>query len=102
MDYTVQEIRFTAEDYVSCVDLFYKMKFKAKNISYDLLITSIDSCGIDFNGDFYNYKLSEEVLDALGALDGKSDMTVGKLLKRLKYVLTHAIYILYMKSVLRR
>lgn len=95
MDYTVQEIRFTAEDYVSCVDLFYKMKFKTKNISYDLPITSIDSCGIDFKGDFYNYKLSEEVLDALGALDGKSDMTVGKLLKRLKYVITHAIYPLY-------
>lgn len=95
MDYTVQEIRFTAEDYVSCVDLFYYLKAKGKNISYDLLITSIDSCGIDFNGDFYNYKLSEEVLDALGALDGKSDMTVGKLLNRLKYVLTHAIYPLY-------
>lgn len=95
MDYTVQEIRFTAEDYVSCVDLFYYLKAKGKNIKYDLPITSIDSCGIDFKGDFYNYKLSEEVLDALGALDGKSDMTVGKLLKRLKYVLTHAIYPLY-------
>lgn len=95
MDYTVQEIRFTAEDYVRCVDLFYYLKAKGKNISYDSPITSIDSCGIDFNGDFYNYKLSEEVLDALGALDGKSDMTVGKLLKRLKYVLTHAIYPLY-------
>ncbi len=75
MDYTVQEIRFTAEDYVSCVDLFYYLKAKGKNIKYDLPITSIDSCGIDFKGDFYNYKLSEEVLDALGALDGKSDMT---------------------------
>lgn len=95
MDYTVQEIRFTAEDYVSCVDLFYYLKAKGKNIKYDLPITSIDSCGIGFKGDFYNYKLSEEVLDALGALDGKSDMTVGKLLKRLKYVLTHAIYPLY-------
>lgn len=63
MDYTVQEIRFTAEDYVSCVDLFYYLKAKGKNISYDLRITSIDSCGIDFNGDFYNYKLSDEVLD---------------------------------------
>lgn len=95
MDYTVQEIRFTAEDYVSCVDLFYYLKAKGKNISYDLPITSIDSCGIDFKGDFYNYKLSDEVLDALGALDGKLDMTVGKLLKRLKYVITHAIYPLY-------
>lgn len=95
MDYTVQEIRFTADVILSCVDLFYKLKAKGKNISYDLPITSIDSCGIVFNGDFYNYKLSEEVLDALGALDGKSDMTVGKLLKRLKYVLTHAIYPLY-------
>ena len=95
MDYTVQEIRLSAEDYVSCVDLFYKMKAKAKNISYNLRITSIDSCGIDFNGDFYNYELSDEVLDALGALDGKLDMTVGKLLKGLKYVITHAIYPLY-------
>nr|DAU28673.1 MAG TPA: hypothetical protein [Bacteriophage sp.] len=95
MDYTVQEIRFTAEDYVSCVDLFYKLKATGKNIKYDLPITSIDSCGIDFKGDFYNYKLSDEVLDALGALDGKLDMTVGKLLKRLKYVITHAIYPLY-------
>lgn len=100
MDYTVQEIRFTAEDYVSCVDLFYYLKAKGKNIKYDLPITSIDSCGIDFKGDFYNYKLSEEVLDALGALDGKSDMTVGKLLKRLKYVLTHAIYPLYEVSTM--
>lgn len=91
MDYTVQEIRFTAEDYVSCVDLFYYLKAKGKNISYDYQY----SYGIDFKGDFYNYKLSEEVLDALGALDGKSDMTVGKLLKRLKYVITHAIYPLY-------
>lgn len=95
MDYTVQEIRFTAEDYVSCVDLFYYLKAKGKNISYDLPITYIDSCGIDFKGDFYNYKLSDEVLDALGALDGKLDMTAGKLLKRLKYVITHAIYPLY-------
>lgn len=100
MDYTVQEIRLTAEDYVSCVDLFYYLKAKGKNISYDLRITSIDSCGIDFKGDFYNYKLSEEVLDALGALDGKSDMTVGKLLKRLKYVITHAIYPLYEVSTM--
>lgn len=97
MDYTLQEIRLTAEDYVSCVDLFYKMKFKAKNISYDLLITSIDSCGIDFNGDFYNYELSDEVLDAL---DTDREFTVGTLLKRLKYVLTHAIYPLYEVSTM--
>ena len=97
MDYTVQEIRFTAEDYVSCVDLFYKMKAKAKNISYDLRITSIDSCGIDFNGDFYNYELSDEVLDAL---DTDREFTVGTLLKRLKYVLTHAIYPLFEVSTM--
>ena len=97
MDYTLQEIRLTAEDYVSCVDLFYKMKAKAKNISYDLRITSIDSCGIDFNGDFYNYELSDEVLDAL---DTDREFTVGTLLKRLKYVLTHAIYPLYEVSTM--
>jgi len=97
MDYTLQEIRLTAEDYVSCVDLFYKMKAKAKNISYDLRIISIDSCGIDFNGDFYNYELSDEVLDAL---DTDREFTVGTLLKRLKYVLTHAIYPLYEVSTM--
>lgn len=97
MDYTVQEIRLSAEDYVSCVDLFYKMKAKAKNISYDLRITSIDSCGIDFNGDFYNYELSDEVLDAL---DTDREFTVGTLLKRLKYVLTHTIYPLFEVSTM--
>lgn len=92
MIYNTEEIRLTAEEYVRCIELFYTLKVKGNIRGYDTKITSIDEMGIDFDGDFFNFDLTEGIVEQFDML---SNMTIKSVLDKLRFILTHAIYSLY-------
>lgn len=92
MIYNTEEIRLTAEEYVRCIELFYVLKHKGNSYGYDSKITSIDKVGIDFEGDFFNFDLSEGIVEQFEML---SVMTIKTVLDKLRFIMTHAIYSLY-------
>lgn len=92
MIYNTEEIRLTAEEYVRCIELFYVLKHKGNSYGYDSKITSIDKVGIDFEGDFFNFDLSEGIVEQFEML---SNMTIKSVLDKLRFIMTHAIYSLY-------
>jgi hypothetical protein len=92
MIYNTEEIRLTAEEYVRCIELFYVFKHKGNSYGYDSKITSIDKVGIDFEGDFFNFDLSEGIVEQFEML---SVMTIKTVLDKLRFIMTHAIYSLY-------
>lgn len=92
MIYYTEEIRLTAEEYVRCIELFYVLKHKGNSYGYDSKITSIDKVGIDFEGDFFNFDLSEGIVEQFEML---SNMTIKSVLDKLRFIMTHAIYSLY-------
>lgn len=92
MIYNTEEIRLTAEEYVRCIELFYTLKHKGNSYGYDSKITSIEEKGIDFEGDFFNFDLSEGIVEQFEML---SVMTIKTVLDKLRFIMTHAIYSLY-------
>lgn len=94
MIYNTEEIRLTAEEYVRCIELFYVLKHKGNSYSYSYnsKITSIEEMGIDFEGDFFNFDLSEGIVEQFEML---SNMTIKSVLDKLRFIMTHAIYSLY-------
>lgn len=92
MIYNTEEIRLTAEEYVRCIELFYTLKHEGNSYGYDTKITSIEEKGIDFEGDFFNFDLSEGIVEQFEML---SVMTIKTVLDKLRFILTHAIYSLY-------
>lgn len=92
MIYNTEEIRLTPEDYVRCIELFYALKHKGISYGYNSKITSIDEMGIDFEGDFFNFDLSEGIVEQFEML---SNMTIKSVLDKLRFIMTHAIYSLY-------
>lgn len=92
MIYNTEEIRLTPEDYVRCIELFYTLKDDGNRHGYDYKITSIEKMGIDFDGDFFNFDLTEGIVEQFDML---SNMTIKSVLDRLRFIMTHAIYSLY-------
>ena len=92
MIYNTEEIRLTPEDYVRCIELFYALKHKGISYGYNSKITSIEEMGIDFEGDFFNFDLSEGIVEQFEML---SNMTIKSVLDKLRFIMTHAIYSLY-------
>ena len=92
MIYNTEEIRLTAEEYVRCIELFYTLKHRGNSYGYDTKITSIEEMGIDFEGDFFNFDLSEGIVEQFDML---SNMTIKSVLDKLRFIMTHAIYSLY-------
>ena len=92
MIYNTEEIRLTAEEYVRCIELFYTLKHKGNSYGYDSKITSIEEKGIDFEGDFFNFDLSEGIVEQFEML---SVMTIKTVLDKLRFIMTHAIYSLH-------
>lgn len=92
MIYNTEEIRLTPEDYVRCIELFYTLKARGNRHGYDTKITSIEEKGIDFDGDFFNFDLSEGIVEQFDML---SNMTIKSVLDKLRFIMTHAIYSLY-------
>lgn len=92
MIYNTEEIRLTAEEYVRCIELFYVLKHKGNSYGYNSKITSIEEMGIDFEGDFFNFDLSEGIVEQFEML---SNMTIKSVLDKLRFIMTHAIYSLY-------
>ena len=92
MIYNTEEIRLTAEEYVRCIELFYTLKHKGNSYGYDSKITYIEEKGIDFEGDFFNFDLSEGIVEQFEML---SVMTIKTVLDKLRFIMTHAIYSLY-------
>lgn len=92
MIYNTEEIRLTTEDYVRCIELFYALKGQGNTRGYDSKITSIEEKGIDFEGDFFNFDLSEGIVEQFEML---SVMTIKTVLDKLRFIMTHAIYSLY-------
>ena len=92
MIYNTEEIRLTPEDYVRCIELFYTLKARGNRHGYDSKITSIEEMGIDFNGAFFNFDLSSDIVEQFDML---SNMTIKTVLDKLRFIMTHAIYSLY-------
>jgi hypothetical protein len=92
MIYNTEEIRLTPEDYVRCIELFYTLKDCGNRYRYDSKITSIEEMGIDFDGDFFNFDLSSDIVEQFDML---SNMTIKTVLDKLRFIMTHAIYSLY-------
>ena len=92
MIYNTEEIRLTPEDYVRCIELFYTLKDCGNRYGYDSKITSIEEMGIDFDGDFFNFDLSSDIVEQFDML---SNMTIKTVLDKLRFIMTHAIYSLY-------
>ena len=92
MIYNTEEIRLTAEEYVRCIELFYTLKYDGNRYGYDTKITSIDKMGIDYEGDFFNFDLTDGIVEQFDML---SNMTIKSVLDKLRFILTHAIYSLY-------
>lgn len=92
MIYNTEEIRLTAEEYVRCIELFYTLKHNGNSYGYNSKITSIEEMGIDFEGDFFNFDLSEGIVEQFEML---SNMTIKSVLDKLRFIMTHAIYSLY-------
>lgn len=92
MIYNTEEIHLTPEDYVRCIELFYTLKDCGNRYRYDSKITSIEEMGIDFDGDFFNFDLSSDIVEQFDML---SNMTIKTVLDKLRFIMTHAIYSLY-------
>ena len=82
-------LQLTAEEYVSCIKLFYKLKAKADIVGYGVPVDTVDFRGVYINGELFEFDISDTIVREFELLP---TLTIKNVLAKLKHILTHAIY----------